>query len=186
MVGPRRCATCNRAVFWACEWLGMEGDLSAPLRPMHRSGRDMKNASRCQATPVTRPKAASAHMTRDMHGDRAVRLLVVGLGFRLDPRVGIPLWEEGAGQVIQTPQARWRVGIGTAQRTTRVSPRRTTCVCLCVCLSLPNHVERWINVYSSISKERVESPVLSDNQQCESAIGCRPSSISSTTDRNQV
>lgn len=102
MVGPRRCATCSRAVFWTCEWLGVEGDLSAPMRPMHRSGRNMKSASRCQATPVG--KAASVHMTRDAQGT-AVRLSVVGLGFRLDP-VSPDLEGRGGGQAIQTIQAR--------------------------------------------------------------------------------
>ena len=72
MVGPRGYATCNRAVFWTCEWLGVEGDLSAPMRSMHRSGKDMKsvNVSRCQATPVG--KAASVHMIRNVHGHRCL------------------------------------------------------------------------------------------------------------------
>ena len=60
-------------------------------------------------------------MTRDAQGT-AVRLLVVGLGFRLDP-VSPDLEGRGGGQAIQTIQARLWGGFGTAQMT-----KRTVCV----------------------------------------------------------
>jgi len=41
--GAKGVCNCNRAVFWTCEWFGVEGDLRGPARPMHCE-RNLKKA----------------------------------------------------------------------------------------------------------------------------------------------